>query len=204
MEFSSEPGPKMGFVSRGRAPASSMSYHESGSHVFVASEKDSSLRIIDCLNGCLPTDRSSFIKLQTKGIHALHSTHHDKCILFSGSNEGHKNTINYLSIHDNKILREWSGHTGQVTGLSVSPVDDTFLSCSSDGTVKLWDIGQPGNPLGDMKLPPIVEGTPIAAFDSTGLVFGISAKMLSDEGHVSYGLIMHLNEYLYFIYFLIC
>lgn len=176
----------MGFVSRGRAPTSFISYHESGSHVFVASEKDSSLRIIDCLNGCLPTDRPSLIKLQTKGIHTLHSTHHDKCILFSGSNEGHKNTINYLSIHDNKILREWSGHSGQVTGISASPVDDTFLSCSSDGTVKLWDIGQPGNPLGCVKLPPIVEGTPIAAFDSTGLVFGISAKMAGDDGHVSF------------------
>lgn len=185
MDFSSEPGPKMGFVNRGRAPATSMSYHESGSHLFVASEKDSSLRIIDCLNGCLPADRPSLIKLQTNGIHTVQSTHHDKCVLFSGSRDHHKKTIHYLSLHDNKILREWQGHTGQVTGISLSPVDDTFLSSSVDGTVKLWDIGQPGNPLGEMRLPPNVEGSPIAAFDSTGLIFGISAKMAGDEGHVS-------------------
>lgn len=186
MNFSVEPGPKMGFVNRGRAPATSMCYHESGLYLFVASQKESSLRIVDCLNGCPPNDRPSLIKLQTKGIHTLQCTHHDKCVLFSGSNDHHKNTIHYLSVHDNKILREWTGHTGQVTGISVSPVDDTFLSSSADGTVKLWDIGQSGNPLGEMRLPPNVEGSPIAAFDSTGLVFGISAKMAGDEGHVRF------------------
>ena len=174
----------MGFVCRGRAPVTSISYHESGSHLFVASEKESSLRIIDCLNGCMPNDRPSLIKLSAKGIHIIQSTHHDKCVLFSGSHDSHMNSVHYLSLHDNKILRTFSGHTGQVTGISVSPVDDTFLSSSADGTVKLWDIGQSGYPLGEMRLPPTVEGSPIAAFDSTGLVFGISAKMAGDEGHV--------------------
>jgi COMPASS component SWD2 len=135
------------------------------------------------------------IKLQTKGIHTVHSTHHDKCVLFSGSNDAHKNTINYLSVHDNKILREFSGHLGQVTDISVSPVDDTFLSSSVDGTVRLWDIGQSGNPLGEMRLPPNLEGSPIAAFDSTGLVFGVSAKMANDEGHVS-----ALNRHITFLF----
>ena len=184
MDFSSEPSAKMGFVNRGKAPATSMAYHESGSYLFIASEKDSSLQIIDCVNGCQPTDRPSLLKMSTKGIRIVQSTHHEKCVLFSGSRDNHRNSIHYLSLHDNKILREWSGHTGQVTGISVSPVDDTFLTSSTDGTVKLWDIGQSGNALGEMKLPPNVEGAPIAAFDSTGLVFGVSAKMAGEEGHV--------------------
>ena len=36
-----------------------------------------------------------------------------------------------------------------------------------------------------MKLPENVEGSPLAVFDSTGLVFGISAAMTGGEGYVS-------------------
>ena len=53
-------------------------------------------------------------------------------------------------------------------------------------TNRLWDIGKSGNNVGEMKLPPNVEGSPLAAFDSTGLVFGISAAMAGDEGNVSF------------------
>lgn len=187
MDFSSEPGPRMGCVIRGRAPVTSISYHESGSHLFVASEKDSSLRIVDSLNGCPATDRPSLIQLQTQGIRNVRATHHGHCVLLSpGSQCGPKiNNVYYLSVHDNKIIREFSGHTGLVTGISMSPVDDTFLTSSVDGTVRLWDVGVSGKPLSEMKLPQNVEGSPIATFDSTGLVFGISAIMTGHEGHVS-------------------
>lgn len=67
----------------------------------------------------------------------------------------------------------------------MSPVDDTFLTSSVDGTVKLWDVGMAGNALGVMRLPSNVEGSPIAAFDCTGLVFGICGKIAGEEGHVS-------------------
>ena len=43
-----------------------------------------------------------------------------------------------------------------------------------------------------MKLPENVEGSPLAVFDSTGLVFGISAAMMGGEGYVSF--ILHSNE----------
>ena len=36
-----------------------------------------------------------------------------------------------------------------------------------------------------MKLPENVEGSPLAVFDSTGLVFGISYAMVGGEGYVS-------------------
>ncbi|KAL7460607.1 hypothetical protein ACHAXS_001051 [Conticribra weissflogii] len=185
MDFSSEPGPKMGYVLRGRAPATSISYHESGTHLFVASENDSVLRIVDCLNGGPPSDRSPMIKLQREGIRNIQSTHHGHCVLFSsGSQRGSKtNAVYYLSAHDNKILREFSGHTGVVTGISMSPVDDTFLTSSTDGTVRLWDIGKSGNNVGQMTSPQNVEGSPFASFDSTGLVYGISVAMAGGEGN---------------------
>mmetsp|Transcript_51295 Transcript_51295/g.109173 ORF Transcript_51295/g.109173 Transcript_51295/m.109173 type:complete len:349 (-) Transcript_51295:182-1228(-) len=186
MDFSSEPGPKMGCVIRGRAPATSLSYHESGSHLFVASEKDSVLRIIDCLNGGAPTDRPPMIKLQREGIRTVRATHHGHCVLFSpGINDGvpKKNSIYYLSVHDNKILREFEGHSGVINEISMSPVDDTFLSSGIDGSVRLWDCGKSGNGLGELKLPANVEGAPLAVFDSTGLVYGVSAAMAGGEGY---------------------
>ena len=139
MDFSAEPGPKMGACIRGRASASSLSFHESGSHLFVASEADSVLRVVDCLNGGgTPSDRPHMLKLQREGIRTVKATHHAHCVLFSpGSSNGpKKNSVYYLSVHDNKILREFEGHHGVVTSISMSPVNDTFLSSSTDGTVR--------------------------------------------------------------------
>lgn len=65
----------------------------------------------------------------------------------------------------------------------MSPVDDTFLSSGVDGTVRLWDCGKSGNSFGEVKLPSNVEGAPLAVFDSTGLVFGVSAAMAGSEGY---------------------
>jgi COMPASS component SWD2 len=40
-----------------------------------------------------------------------------------------------MSIHDNKFLRYFSGHTAKVVSLSLSPVDDTLISGSLDKSV---------------------------------------------------------------------
>jgi WD40 repeat protein len=189
MDFSSEPGPKMGCVIRGRAPVTSLSYTETGEHLFIASENDSVLRIVDCLKGGSPADRPPMIKLQREGIRQVQSTHHSHCVLFSpGTAIGNvPNNTYYLSIHDNKIIRKFEGHSGMINGISMSPVDDTFLTSCVDGTVKLWDCGKSGNPLGELALPKNVEPgvPPLAAFDQTGLVFGVTAAMAGGEGYVS-------------------
>jgi len=75
-------------------------------------------------------------------------------------------TIRYLSLHDNKYLRYFPGHTKKVTTLCMSPTDDTFLSGSLDKTLRLWDLRSP-NCQGLMHL----QGKPVAAFDPEGLIF---------------------------------
>ena len=122
MDFSSEPGPKIGCVTRGRVPASSVSYHETGSHLYIASEADSVLRIVDCMNGGAPNDRPAMIKLQREGIKSVKATHHSHCAIFApGGSSGvpKKNSVYYLSVHDNKILREFKGHSGVINGISM-------------------------------------------------------------------------------------
>ena len=49
----------------------------------------------------------------------------------------------YLSLHDNKFLRYFKGHTKRVISLEMSPADDTFMSGSVDNTVRLWDLRSP-------------------------------------------------------------
>jgi WD40 repeat protein len=54
----------------------------------------------------------------------------------------------------------------RVVALSMSPVDDMFLSGSLDKTLRLWDLRSP-NCQGLMHLT----SRPVAAFDPEGLIF---------------------------------
>lgn len=48
-------------------------------------------------------------------------------------------TIFYLSVFDNKYLRKFDGHTGEIQSISANPVNDTFMSVGDD-CINLWDI----------------------------------------------------------------
>lgn len=190
LDFTNAP-PKMGAVIRGKsAPVSCLSFHEDGVHLFAASEGDCKLRLIDCHKG---TSEKPAIRLETDGVRVVEATHHNYSVLtagaagknfnnVSGSSDNHN--INYLSLYDNKLLRTFKGHYGHIQDLSMSPVDDTFLSSSRDRTVRLWSLQQAGC-LARLELPPhTVEGAPRTTYDSTGLVFGVTAAMAAGSGHL--------------------
>jgi COMPASS component SWD2 len=62
-----------------------------------------------------------------------------------------------------------------VTGLSLSPQDDTFLSCSLDNTVRLWDLKQ-DKAAGSLNLK-----TPyFASFDPSATVIAIASPATSN------------------------
>jgi COMPASS component SWD2 len=110
-------------------------------------------------------------------------------VLFAGKGSstqpaGQRNAVNYWSLYDNKVLRKFRGHTDQVTCISMCPADDTFLTGSMDRSVRLWTAGQAGC-LAELKLPSAeTVGSPLAAYDSTGLVFAVSACMAGGSaGH---------------------
>ena len=83
--------------------------------------------------------------------------------------------IRYQSLHDNKYIRYFNGHTKKVVCLSMSPVDDSFISGSLDKSIRLWDL-RSANCQGLMHMP----GRPVAAFDPEGLIFaaGINSEMV--------------------------
>ena len=44
--------------------------------------------------------------------------------------QGHENTLRYMSLHDNRYLRYFKGHTHQVTTVCLSPKSDLFMSAA--------------------------------------------------------------------------
>ena len=79
--------------------------------------------------------------------------------------------IRYLSLHDNKFIRYFTGHTKKVISLEMSPADDTFISGALDNSVRLWDLRSPSC-IGLMQ----VQGKPVCAFDPEGLVFSVGVQ----------------------------
>ena len=51
--------------------------------------------------------------------------------------QGRDNGIRYHSLHDNKYIRYFTGHTERVTGLCLSPSTDLFLSSGEVGCAQL-------------------------------------------------------------------
>lgn len=46
----------------------------------------------------------------------------------------------FFGIFDGKFIVNDSGHTGLVSRIEMCPVDDSFMSCGEDATVRFWDL----------------------------------------------------------------
>ncbi|XP_033938559.1 uncharacterized protein [Pseudochaenichthys georgianus] len=104
------------------------------------------------------------------GVDLIRYTHGDTQTVVYSSNKL-DDTIRYLSLTDNQYIRYFPGHTARVIALSMSPVDDTFISGSLDKTIRIWDLRAPNcqgltNPL----------GKPVCSFDPDGLIFAAGVE----------------------------
>ncbi|KAI0226736.1 WD repeat-containing protein 82 [Lamellibrachia satsuma] len=135
----------------------------------ISSSDDDSIVIYDCQNGTPKRTLNS----KKYGVDLINYTHATNTAIHSSTKVD--DTIRYLSLHDNKYIRYFQGHTKKVVTLHMSPIDDTFLSGSLDKSMRLWDLRSP-NCQGLMHLP----GRPVAAFDPEGLIFaaGINSESL--------------------------
>uniref|UniRef100_A0A1I7YCY5 WD_REPEATS_REGION domain-containing protein n=1 Tax=Steinernema glaseri TaxID=37863 RepID=A0A1I7YCY5_9BILA len=146
----------------------SLDYSADGKFM-VASSHDDSIAVFNCDSGT--SSRTIYSKKYGADlIRFAHTT--DNAIHCSTKVD---DTIRYMSLHDNKYIRYFFGHTKQVVTLCMSPVDDTFLSGSLDKTIRLWDL-RSQNCQGLMQVP----SRPIAAFDPEGLIFaaGLNSEVV--------------------------
>lgn len=91
--------------------------------------------------------------------------------LLSLADIGHSDSIRYLSTHDSSFIRYFTGHEKSVTCMAMNPGQDTFLSCSEDNTVRLWDTNTP-NCCGKL----LLEHPYLAAWDPSANVFAIASE----------------------------
>ncbi|KAL7985997.1 hypothetical protein Chor_011163 [Crotalus horridus] len=119
----------------------------------ISSSDDDSIVLYDCQEG--KPKRTLYSKKY--GVDLIRYTHA-------------ANTVVYSS---NKI--DVPGSRLRVVALSMSPVDDTFISGSLDKTIRLWDLRSP-NCQGLMH----PQGKPVCSFDPEGLIFaaGVNSEMV--------------------------
>ncbi|XP_052781906.1 WD repeat-containing protein 82-like [Mya arenaria] len=139
----------------------------SNGETLISSSDDDSIVIYDCQGGTPKRTLNS----KKYGVDLIRYTHAVNTALHSSTKID--DTIRYLSLHDNKYIRYFPGHTKKVVCLNMSPINDTFLSGSLDKTIRLWDL-RSQNCQGMMHLP----GRPVATFDPEGLIFaaGINSE----------------------------
>uniref|UniRef100_A0A914WDT3 WD repeat-containing protein 82 n=2 Tax=Plectus sambesii TaxID=2011161 RepID=A0A914WDT3_9BILA len=144
----------------------SIDYSSDGLNM-ISSSDDDSVIIYDCQTG---TKKRS-VNSKKYGVDLIHFTHAKNTAVHCSTKVD--DTIRYLSLHDNKYIRYFPGHTKKVVTLCMSPLDDMFLSGSLDKTIRLWDL-RSQNCQGLMHVP----GRPVAGFDPEGLIFaaGINSE----------------------------
>eukprot|EP00111_Clytia_hemisphaerica_P018086 TCONS_00053506-protein len=143
--------------------------YTSNGETLITSSDDDSVTLYDCFDGKQKKTSNS----KKYGVSLIQFTHASNTVIHTSTKVD--DTIRYLSLHDNKYLRYFSGHTKTVVSLHMSPVDDSFISGSLDRTIRLWDL-RSNNCQGLMH----VSSRPVTSFDPEGLIFaaGVDAEII--------------------------
>ncbi|KAL6453386.1 swd2 Set1 complex component swd2 [Candida maltosa Xu316] len=153
----------------------SLDFDDAGQYL-ISSGIDKSIQLYDCHRGKYIKD----IQSQKYGAHSARFTHEEMNCLYVSTPEKSDNSedaIRYLSLNTNTYIRYFKGHKSQVSCIEVNPVDNTFISSSFDGTVKVWDI-KSSAPVGNID----VGMNSVVGYDPQGIVFAIGKYNGGDVG----------------------
>lgn len=152
----------------------------------VAAVDDDSLRVLSLDKGV----ESHTILAKSAGCALARFTHHKNAVIFSSTKQSippRPNSIesgfpiHYISLYDDRYLRHFYGHTSPLRSLSMSPVDDSFMSAagSGDNSVRFWDLrsnaaaSRVDVPASQTHIS--LEPAPLACYDPQGLIFAIAS-----------------------------
>ena len=142
----------------------SLHYSNDGLNLITCSEDDQII-MFDCEKGA----QKRLLNSQKYGVDLIRFTHAKTAAIHASTKVD--DDIRYLSLHDNKFLRYFKGHTKRVICLEMSPNEDFFMSGAMDNSVRLWDLRSP-TCSGLMN----VTGKPVLSFDPEGLVFSVGVQ----------------------------
>lgn len=135
----------------------------------MVSSEDDSIFLYDCAKG----QQARVTNSKKYGVKLVRFTHAQDTVLHASNKEPspestQNHAIRYLSLHDNKYIRYFPGHTRRVTSLSLNRLDDLFISASEDQTVRLWDLK-----MSKCAAQINVGCSPVVGLDPEGMVFAI-------------------------------
>ena len=132
----------------------------------ISSADDDSVCVFDCERG----ERSKLLFSKKYGVSHCKFVHSGHLSAITASRNDFDFSLRYWDLYENKYIRFFKGHVGEVKSLDVHPYEDMFLSSGVDKTVLMWDL---------RKEKPVARITakslPASSFDNQGLVFGIVA-----------------------------
>ncbi|GKZ83730.1 member of Set1p complex, histone methyl transferase [Aspergillus niger] len=142
----------------------SLDFDDQGDYL-VASGDDETIQVFDIKEG----KSTKSVPSKKYGAHLARFTHHSRQVLHASTKVD--DSLRLLDLHNEGYIRYFQGHTDKVTCLALSPGSDSFISCSKDDTVALWDLGS-RNAQGKLKL-----ATPyLVAFDPSASVIAIASQ----------------------------
>lgn len=153
------------------ARISAIHFAPNGEHLITAAADDYII-VYDCQTG----EQRHALKSKKFGVGQIRYLHGGSSTVIHSSTKLADDSIRYLSLHDNKYLRYFGGHTAAVVSLDASPADDVFVSTALDRTLRLWDLRRP-DATGVMQTMPAEggagggSGRVVAAIDPEGMVF---------------------------------
>lgn len=142
----------------------SISFHRT-EDLLVSASNDDLIKIYDTSRG----KELGTLRSKKYGAANVCYTHDPQSVVYSSTKASH--AWRYHDLEANRYVKYFSGHTGRVTALHVSPMTDSVLSASEDKQVRLWDL-RSGECEGVLKAP----GIPTCSFDEQGLVFCVAAE----------------------------
>eukprot|EP00026_Physarum_polycephalum_P012220 Phypoly_transcript_12505.p1 GENE.Phypoly_transcript_12505~~Phypoly_transcript_12505.p1 ORF type:complete len:341 (+),score=32.28 Phypoly_transcript_12505:94-1023(+) len=134
--------------------------------LLVTSSDDESVHVYNTGSG----EMQKVILSKKYGVDLVRFTHTNNAVICASKN-GWDESLRYLSLYDNRYLRYFKGHRDRVVSLSMSPINDTFISGSLDDTVRLWDL-RSNACQGLLRR----KGRPSVAFDPQGIIFAIGSS----------------------------
>ena len=117
-----------------QARINSVDFSKDG-ELLLSSGDDQHVYIYSCQHGT----QVQTSQCRKYGVESARFTH-DPFSIIAASRNDYDHGIRYLSLHDNRYMRFFKGHTDRVVALEMSPKEDTFASASADDTVRLWDL----------------------------------------------------------------
>lgn len=112
-----------------------MDFSDDGQILYVAD----AMTLNVYLTGNAQSYRKLFLKIHE--IEQVSHTHNNSAVLVA-TKKNH--LILYWSIHENRVIKMFKGHTDSITSLLLNPKDDYFLTTSSDNTMRIWNLNSKG------------------------------------------------------------